>query len=227
MSRGATLSILGLWQWDNTILDSMVLPAGVNKDILFPDLLAECAEFEILYPEPDTFKTVLLSWSNHRTPIWERIYNLAQLEYNPIENYDRIEEWTDTGSGSENNSQTQSGTNTKNETNTQTLNQTQKNYQGGYNPNIVGNPPEMVQQEEQQTNGTTTTNDNISATNNGNMSGNTTTSGTSSHSGRVHGNIGVTTTQQMMEQEINIAEKIDVYAYIIRDFKTRFCIPLF
>lgn len=191
MSRGATLSILGLWTWDNTILDSMVLPEGIDRDILFPDLLAECAEFEILYPEPDTFKTVLLSWSNHRAPIWERIYNLTQLEYNPIENYDRQESWQDTGSST--------GTN----------NQTQKGYQGGYNPNLAGTPPEMVQQEEIQTNGGDTSN------------------GSTNHTGRVHGNIGVTTTQQMMEQEINIADKIDVYAYIIRDFKTRFCIPLY
>ena len=191
MSRGATLSILGLWQWDNTILDSMVLPAGINRDILVPDLLAECAEFEIIYPEPDTFKTVLLSWSNHRAPIWERLVNVSKLEYNPIENYDRIEEWTDTGTGTQND------------------NGNQKGYQGGYNPNSPGTAPEMVQQEQIETT-------------NGNTS-----SGQSTHKGRVHGNIGVTTTQRMMEQEMNISDKLDVYQYIIQDFKRRFCIPLY
>lgn len=191
MSRGATLSILGLWQWDNTILDSMVLPAGINRDILVPDLLAECAEFEIIYPEPTTFRTVLLSWSNHRAPIWERLVNVSKLEYNPIENYDRIEEWTDTGTGTQND------------------NGNQKGYQGGYNPSSPGTAPEMVQQEQIETT-------------NGNTS-----SGQSTHKGRVHGNIGVTTTQQMMEQEMNISDKLDVYQYIIQDFKRRFCIPLY
>lgn len=191
MSRGATLSLLGLYRYDNSILNSMIVPQGVQKSILIPDLLSECAEFEILYPEPDTFKTVLLSWSNHRAPIWERIYKLSQIDYNPIENYDRSETWKDTGTGS------------------QTDSNNQKGYQGGYNPNSPGVAPEMVQQEEIDTTG-----------------GNT-SSGESTHEGRVHGNIGVTTTQQMMEQEINISDKIDVYQYIIQDFKRRFCIPLY
>ena len=30
MSRGATLSLMGLWQFDNTILSQMILPAGVD-----------------------------------------------------------------------------------------------------------------------------------------------------------------------------------------------------
>ena len=84
MSRGATLSLMGMYQFDNTILDSFVLPAGIDRDILFPDLLAECAEFEILYPEPDTFKTVLLSWSNHRSIIHLFINILQNLIYYEI-----------------------------------------------------------------------------------------------------------------------------------------------
>lgn len=191
MSRGATLSLMGMWQFDNTILDSFVLPAGIDRDILFPDLLAECAEFEILYPEPDTFKTVLLSWSNHRSIIWDRIQRLTQLNYDPIENYDRSETWTDTG------------------TSTNTVDNSEKGYQGGFNPNILNNPPDMVQQEQVDSHG---------AAING---------GSTTHTGRVHGNIGVRSSQELMEQELNISEKLDVYRYIIMDFQRRFCIPLY
>ena len=115
MSLGATMSLLGLYSFDNTILsaDNLKLPTSVRRSDLLPDLLAEAASFELLYPEPETLKTVLRSWSVHRLPVWERIARAAGMEYNPIENYDRKEEWTDSGSGSSsqsaNGSQTHQG----------------------------------------------------------------------------------------------------------------------
>ena len=80
----------------------MVLPTGIDRDTLVPDLLAQMADYEILYPDLDTVKTVLASWSQHRLPVWERIVKAANTEYDPIENYDRREEWTDQGSASGN-----------------------------------------------------------------------------------------------------------------------------
>lgn len=187
MSRGATLSILGLYQYDQTILDGLDLPQQIDKDILIPDLLAECAELEILFPNPDTFRTVLRSWSRHRKPVWQRMVDAALIKYDPIENYDRKEEWDDSGTGSSSSDLI--------------------NYSAGYNPNNLGTPPGMVAQEE--------------ATGSGNNSGQ------SHHSGRVHGNIGVTSSQQMLQQELDLADRLDIYNYIIRDFKSRFCIPLY
>lgn len=187
MSRGATLSILGLYQWDDHILDNMQLPTGIDRDLLVPDLLSECAELEILYPNPDTFKTILAAWSGHRKPVWQRMVDASNLTYNPIENYDRMEDWTDTGNG--------------------TSGGEARNYVAGYNPNATGDPPGMVKQEQ----------NNSTASN----------FGTATHTGRTHGNIGVTTSQQMLEQELAVADKLDIYNVIIRDFKARFCIPLY
>lgn len=183
MSRGATLSILGLYQYDNTILNVMQLPAGVERQILIPDLLSELAEFECLYPDPGTFKIIMRSWSRHRSKVWEKIYKASVLDYDPIENYDRREEWTDTGTASGSADQ----------------------YTAGYNPNTQDVEPEMVKQAKADS-----------------QSGSTGT-----HTGRVHGNIGVTTSQQMLEQEIAVAGKLDVYTYIIQDVKRRFCLPLY
>ena len=41
------------------------------------------------------------------------------------------------------------------------------------------------------------------------------------------GNIGVTTTQQMMEQEVLIRPKLNIYNYIAESFKQEFCIMLY
>ena len=172
-------------------MNALDLPEGIDKNILIPDLLAQLAEYEILYPDIETVRTILASWSRHRKPVWERIVKAAEAEYNPIENYDRIEEWSDTGTGS--GSATGSS----------------DHYSAGYNPNNLGTPPGMVKQNQD-------------------IAGSTTSSSTSGHhEGRVHGNIGVLTSQAMLEQELAVAGKLDPYQYIITDFKRRFCVLLF
>ncbi len=44
---------------------------------------------------------------------------------------------------------------------------------------------------------------------------------------RIHGNIGVTTSQQMLQQEIDIAPKLNIMNYMIESFKNRFCILVY
>lgn len=50
-------------------------------------------------------------------------------------------------------------------------------------------------------------------------------SGTLKHSAHLHGNIGVTTTQEMIEQERKAI--LNLYNVIIEDFKNRFCILIY
>ena len=44
--------------------------------------------------------------------------------------------------------------------------------------------------------------------------------------GRAHGNIGVTTSQQMLESERNVAN-FNIYDYITNQFKQEFCLCLY
>ena len=41
------------------------------------------------------------------------------------------------------------------------------------------------------------------------------------------GNIGVTMTQQMLERELDVRPKLNIYNYIIKDFKQRFCLLVY
>lgn len=43
----------------------------------------------------------------------------------------------------------------------------------------------------------------------------------------IHGNIGVTTSQQMLESELALAPKINTINYIVNSFKMRFCILVY
>lgn len=59
---------------------------------------------------------------------------------------------------------------------------------------------------------------------NGNRSG--TDNNTVTRNSHIAGNIGVTTSQQMLEQELLVAPKLNVYNYIMESFKNRFCLEV-
>ena len=127
MSRGARLSVLGLYKADSGLFSEMVYPSGFSDDekqTTVGNILADCAELECLFPDPDTMKTMIGLWSKLNISVWERIFTASQLEYNPIENYNRTEletisdDRTDTHSGNDVNKLT--GTDTRLLDNTQT-----------------------------------------------------------------------------------------------------------
>jgi len=114
MGRVVNLSPLGLYQWDQTIFDLMQIPEQLNRDTLIDNLLAETAELEVLYPNPVVFKNLLGVWSAKNLDVWNRLYATTQYDYNPIENYNRYETGSDSGTGRT----THSGTDTTTETTT-------------------------------------------------------------------------------------------------------------
>ena len=114
MGRAIKLSPLGLYQWDHTIFDLMQIPSALDKPTLVDNLLAETAELEVLYPNPVVFKNLVGVWSAKHLDIWNRLYATTQYEYNPIENYNRYETGSDSGTGRT----THSGTDTTTETTT-------------------------------------------------------------------------------------------------------------
>lgn len=100
MGRTADLSPMGLFNWDNTVFDLMQIPSQLDRETLINNILAETSELEVLYPNPTVFKHLLGIWSSTQIDIWNRLYATTQYEYNPIENYNRYETGSDSGSGS-------------------------------------------------------------------------------------------------------------------------------
>ncbi len=107
------LSLLGLYNWDASILDGLDLPDGIDRETLKTTLLAETAELELLYQNPDTMKVLIAAWAKSMYRPWERMLLALNEEYNPLHNYDRTEEWTDSGEGSSTRNTNGSGTNTR------------------------------------------------------------------------------------------------------------------
>lgn len=81
----------------------MQVPVGLVRETLNNAILLECGDLEVFYPTPHFFKFAVANWSERKLPIWEKLIETTQYDYNPIHNYDRHEEhsWTETRSENE------------------------------------------------------------------------------------------------------------------------------
>ena len=255
MGRAVNLSPLGLYNWDSTIFDLMQIPEELDKDTLVDNLLAETAELEVLYPNPVVFKNLVGVWSQKQIDIWNKLYATTQYEYNPIENYNRYETGSDSGTGRT----THSGTDTTTENtthggrDTRTIdrdmggsdsssgNGKDEHYVAGFNPNTPsGDDDGLLKQTRDETESTSTTRygstedvtdtlahgETIAKTGGLTHGEQVATTNEGEHEIHAHGNIGVTTTQKLIREQRDI-DLFNLYDIIIEDFKMRFCILVY
>lgn len=194
---------------DNTILNGIILPDGLNLDTLKNNIILECAELEVIYSTPSFFRWAVDCWAIKELPIWERMWSAIQTEYNPLENYDRREEWEDSQTVEREAQNQTTATGETNDTNQS------EHFVYGFNDNS------QVKQSSDTGSGTTEREDHTTAT------GTESTTGNGTRTGRIHGNIGVTTSQAMLEAELNLDRKINMYDIIAKDFRNRFCILMY
>lgn len=88
------LSINGLYTYRPDLFDGFNLPDGLNKDDLIFNLLMQCSELTVTYPDADFMKEAITRWSKNRLNVWERIYIVMYEEYDPFINIKRDEERT-------------------------------------------------------------------------------------------------------------------------------------
>ena len=208
MSRQAWISFLGLYSWDNTLFDDMTLPDDFTNDdktIIINNLLMESAELEVLYPDPDFMKSAIAAWSAKEVINWNRMYKAMLAEYNPIENYDRHQDDDNQNRGAT----THSGKDISQGSASDTI----TNQITGFDSNAL-----QTHDKTQDVAGTT---DEI-------VHGHVITDSTGNHfHSEIHGNIGVTTSQQMLESELEITPKLNIYNNIVQSFISRFCLLVY
>lgn len=300
----ATMSVLGLYNYDDTIFDNMAFPEAMTtteKTDTINNIILECAELEVLYTNPAFMKFAIQTWSRKELPTWVRVYNASVAEYDPIENYNRYEESTQTTdmtrqhSGNdtrrmvidqtEANRGTDTTTNsgkdttqlsgsdgshtvidadeahTGTDTTTNSGSDVTTNQIAGFDSNTLvdhdkstlahGHGTSLLHGEsvatdtteditithgkkEELTHGLQTQLAHGHAVDTDADNTETTTHGlkieddgdvtTESH---IHGNIGVTTSQQMLESELEVAPKLNIINYITESFKKRFCLLVY
>ena len=187
-----------IYNFDPSIFDGVEFPSNISVQDFIDSLMMQCGEMPILYSSPPLLKSLIRIWSNISQYTWQRLASTLTAEYNPIENYDRKEEWED------------STTNTSHYTNSanNTSNGSTKEQVYGYN-NL------QAPSDNSASTSSSTTADTSDSTGTGTSA--------VSRKGRAHGTIGVTTTQEMLESERRVA-MFNFYDAVIRDFQKRFLI---
>lgn len=169
--KRATMSILGLYFQDPDLFSGMVYPDELDKDVLIDSILSECAELEIIYPDPEYMKNLITLWSKKELYNWRKLYETTQFVYNPIWNVDGIVTETETRN-LQNKYQQNEGANNKN-----------VNAKTGYNSGAF--------EDAEQDTGRTDIE----------RGGESADTGSVTRETKRGGNIGVTMTQQMIEAE--------------------------
>lgn len=205
---GMYITVTGVYNHYPNLFELMQLPEGVDMETARDNILFQCGELELVYSEPSFLRAMIGNWSKRRAYKWKTLQGTTTLEYNPIENYDRQEKWSDTDT----NTRKETGESTaEGNTNTSGNNtEKRKGFEGGDLVETAG----AVDSSSAETSSTGSST--IDETNNKQ----------SQHTGHVHGNIGVTTSQQMLMSERDVAE-FSIYDVIAQDFASEFCLYVY
>lgn len=233
----ALLTIMGLYNYDNTIFDNLMLPDGVDKPTLIDNIVLETAELECIYPTPVFLKTAIGLWSNVQFLTWDRVYSAMNLEYNPIENYDRQETETTTGTRAHSGKDTTTRSGTVSETGSTTGSTQGTASESGTTTNKIAGFDSTTLVDHDSSTGSNTRQASDSSTGSSTRSGTDSSTQELTHgeqiadsgsrTSRIHGNIGVTTSQQMLQSELDLAPNLNIYQYITADFRKRFCVEVY
>lgn len=91
MARGQFLSILGLYQYNHSVFDNLVIPDTIDRDVLIANICMECAELELVYPDWSVMREAIGYWSRKRIHSWEKISTVLYEKYDPFINIKRDE----------------------------------------------------------------------------------------------------------------------------------------
>lgn len=241
MSTTARISLIGMYNYDPTIFDNLVLPELYNKADFVNSLLLSQGEKRVLYSDIDFMKLSIQVWGKKWYANLERIADALTQEYNPLHNYDRHEEYTDTETYGSKKSierhegrsgETHEGRSTEShtghdETIENTTDLTTERTVSAMNSNTYEPDNQeyahgkVTDQETKTTfngHGQDTTNGSTSETMNGSGVDSESRNNKLVHNAHLYGNIGVTTSVQMLLEEINARAYNNMYDIAIEIF---------
>lgn len=174
------LTLIGMYNYDSTLFDDLILPDEIDKQLFIDSLLLKSGEFELLYPDANFLKPAINVWGRKWYHTFEKWVEGQKATWNPVENYDRYEDSNEHTVSSGNGSDT-----------------TDVSGGGSAEKTVSAYDSSTYQPDEKNT---TSSNSNSTST--------TETSGdaTKDFNSHIHGNIGVTQASTMLAEFYKISE---------------------
>ena len=180
---------------NDDLFEYLQVPSGLDKQLLINTILMNGAEFEVLYSDPYFMKDMISVWSSKWMHTMERWLKAVSIDYEPLENYDRKEEWLDVNQ--------RKGKTERNETAIGHDDSTSSGSGNTTNSRSAFDASDYSPHDKSDSSSSGSNTSSSLTTANGTI--NEDESGSNQRIGRAHGNIGVTTSQQMLESELEIA----------------------
>lgn len=197
----ATLSIAGLYSFNDHLFDDMYIPESLDRDTVVASIIIETEGIEALYVDVPFMMNAIKYWSITMRHKWDKLVASMNFDYNPIWNKDGVRIHTE-----EENKSSE-----RDETVADSTASTSNNFGAGFNTTsgLTNRERDTVQNS-----GQVKTDDDLKES-------------TKRESKDVEqGNIGVTSTQQLIKEEREVAD-INIYSIIAKDFKHKFCIQVY
>ena len=196
-----TLSIAGLYKFNEHLFDDMYIPESLNRDTVVASIIMETEGLEALYVDIPFMMDAIKYWSITMRHKWDKLVASMNFDYNPIWNKD----------GTRTHTETEDKSSERDETVADSTASTSNNFGAGFNTTsgLTNRERDTVQNS-----GQVKTDDDLKES-------------TKRESKDVEqGNIGVTSTQQLIKEEREVAD-INIYSIIAKDFKQKFCIQVY
>lgn len=232
----AKITLVGLYNYlqkaDIDLFSNLTLPDDIDTDTVIANILQKSSEFEVQYPDTEYMINSIKYWSSKWYWTFDKWVKAINIKYEPLNNYDRTEEWTDDNEHEDENNITSNRTLTDNSS--VTGNQTE-NTTGSSDTEVTksaydSSDYQPYEKSETDTSDTNTVNNTTQSTSTrgDNYTEGHTSDGTykNTHKGRMYGNIGVTTSQQMLNDELQVAY-FNLYDRIAEIFINEYCIPVY
>lgn len=224
----AKITLMGLYKImsyeGKDLFDYLSFPAGIDKDVAVATILQKGSEFEVMYADPEYTRASISYWSKKWFWTFNKWIKAMQEEYDPLHNYDRHEKWTDNNTHSDDDviSSTGSSTDEANGTTTFHDDSTNELTKSAFDSSTYSPYEKTIAQDDS----TTGTNTSAAASSKNDETRNNTGQFENVHEGYMYGNIGVTSSQDMLQQEFDVA-MFSLYDRIADIFMQEYCIPVY
>lgn len=220
----ASTGLLDLLYYDDTIMDNFAVPDGIDRQLALDTISQRCGLTPLYHPDPAWLKFYIGRWCSKNAKTWEELYKTTIQDYNPIYNYDRTEETTDTRSGTRTLSEdTSSNTKQNGDTSVTDTSRDNSEHTTSADNSDTYEPGYKDVSSRQDTQASESSN-RVDVT--GDRAVDETTGETYSHKMRAFGNVGVTTTQEMLSAQRTLV-RYNVYDEIADSFKDEFCLYIY
>lgn len=190
------LTLNNLLQFNDSIFDECLVPAGIDRELLINQIILEYGEMQVLRPDWSLFRYSCMQWfAIHATQL-EHLYTDYSATYNPLYNKDAYYE----------------------EERTPNLTRTMIDLPGGITTESGQSEGQMKGFNSSDFNGVTKELPGRIVTNSGRNEATSTESGNEKIRRREYGNIGVTTSTQLIKDDSSFWSSFNFYQLAARLF---------